>query len=73
MKLNSLLCKRIIAVEEEYVEVNGVSYFVPLGHVWIEGDNKPHSFDSRNYGPIPTALLDGRVIFKIWNNPTRYF
>lgn len=72
MKLNTLLCKRIIAVENETITIDGIDYFIPPGHVWIEGDNKSQSFDSRNYGPISTALLDGKVLFKIWNTFTKY-
>lgn len=36
-------------------------YQVPKGHVWIEGDNKYNTKDSRKFGPIPYALLQGRV------------
>lgn len=68
MKLNSLLCKRIIAVAGEYAEVEGQKYYVPENHVWLEGDNKPQSFDSRDFGPVPLNLLEGKVIFKIWNS-----
>ena len=28
---------------------------VPRGHVWLEGDNKAASHDSRHYGPVPAA------------------
>ena len=72
MKLNSLLCKRIIATEGEIVAVDGNDYLVPKNHVWIEGDNKSQSFDSRNFGPIPIALIEGRISMKIWNSFTKY-
>jgi len=39
---------------------------VPKGHVWIQGDNLLHSFDSRTYGPVPLALVRGRVICQVW-------
>ena len=42
------------------------SVYVPIGRVWLEGDNASQSFDSRNYGPIPQALLVGRVTYKVW-------
>jgi Signal peptidase, peptidase S26 len=35
---------------------------VPRGHVWLQGDNLLLSRDSREYGPVPLALLRGRVI-----------
>ncbi|KAJ9529668.1 hypothetical protein QJQ45_014404, partial [Haematococcus lacustris] len=37
---------------------------VPVGHVWIQGDNLLHSLDSRMYGPVPAALLRGRVLYQ---------
>lgn len=39
---------------------------IPPGHVWIEGDNPKNSRDSRYYGPVPIALVQGRVLAKIW-------
>ena len=34
---------------------------VPKGHLWLQGDNKDNSTDSRDYGPVPYALLKGKV------------
>ncbi|GAA5922588.1 endopeptidase catalytic subunit IMP1 [Sporobolomyces koalae] len=42
---------------------------VPQGHVWLAGDNTSNSTDSRDYGPVPIALVRGRVLAKIWPNP----
>lgn len=39
---------------------------VPKGHLWLQGDNPANSTDSRHYGPIPMALVRGRVAFKMW-------
>ena len=38
---------------------------VPEGHCWIVGDNLPWSRDSRLYGPVPLALINGKVIARI--------
>ena len=35
---------------------------VPDGHVWLEGDNLAWSRDSRFYGPVPMALIKGKVV-----------
>lgn len=35
---------------------------VPAGHLYVVGDNLPHSEDSRDFGPIPTASVLGRVL-----------
>lgn len=38
---------------------------VPTGHVWLQGDNVLNSTDSRDYGPVPMALVRGRVFCKV--------
>ena len=35
---------------------------MPEGHCWLIGDNLPESRDSRTYGPLPLALIKGKVI-----------
>ena len=39
---------------------------VPPGHVWLQGDNPLNSTDSRTYGPVPAALVRGRVFCRVW-------
>jgi signal peptidase I len=39
---------------------------VPPHHVWLQGDNTRNSNDSRHYGPVPLAMLRGRVCFRFW-------
>ena len=38
---------------------------MPPGHVWVEGDNKNRSYDSRHFGPVPYGLIKGRAIYKV--------
>lgn len=33
--------------------------------MWIEGDNKLQSFDSREYGPIPIQMVQGKAIMRV--------
>ena len=74
---NQTVCKRIRALEGDMVTVpsdlaalmGGTADHkirIPKGHVWLEGDNSLNSTDSRYYGPIPSALITGRVMLKIW-------
>jgi inner membrane protease subunit 1 len=60
------LCKRVIAQPGESAFVDGVHYLVPQGYMWVEGDNKDHSLDSRTFGPIPEGLALGIVRVKLW-------
>jgi Signal peptidase, peptidase S26 len=39
---------------------------IPLGHVWLQGDNLPFSKDSRVYGAVPEATLKGRVLARVY-------
>ncbi|RDX79897.1 Mitochondrial inner membrane protease subunit 1, partial [Mucuna pruriens] len=34
---------------------------VPQGRVWVEGDNKYKSYDSRKFGPVPYDLIQGKI------------
>ncbi|XP_062869218.1 mitochondrial inner membrane protease subunit 1 [Trichomycterus rosablanca] len=69
---NMNICKRVIGLEGDKVCTSGPSdsfkthTFVPRGHVWLEGDNLGNSTDSRSYGPVPYALIRGRVWYKVW-------
>jgi len=38
---------------------------VPPGHIWLEGDNLIVSRDSREYGPLPLALVRGRAVAQV--------
>ena len=41
---------------------------IPTGHCWVVGDNLTWSHDSRMYGPIPLALITGKVVGR-WRWP----
>ena len=38
---------------------------IPNGQMWLEGDKKTESWDSRDYGPVPIGLMEGVVFFKL--------
>lgn len=63
---NQLICKRVTALPGDNVWSGFTFREVPKGHLWLEGDNKKNSTDSREYGPIPQGLIRGRVVCRIW-------
>ena len=57
-------------IEEPYVTYKGSSNFgpykVPSGKVFVLGDNRPASRDSRFFGAIDESSIVGRVILRIY-------
>ena len=41
-------------------------YKVPEGYVWVMGDNRTNSSDSRYFGPIKEDSITGIVFFRFW-------
>ena len=61
--------KRIVAVAgEEATMSDGQRIMLKAGELFVEGDNRSYSTDSRSYGPIMTSQLIGNVVWPILIN-----
>ena len=46
--------------------IEGIEKEVPLGQYLCFGDNRSHSRDGREFGPIDKSLIVGKAFFKYW-------
>jgi len=58
-------------VDEPYLDESAVMQDfgpmqVPVGTVFVMGDNRPRSQDSRSFGPIDTDSIVGRAFVRVW-------
>ncbi|XP_050529140.1 mitochondrial inner membrane protease subunit 2-like isoform X2 [Daktulosphaira vitifoliae] len=66
------IIKRVIGTEGDTVTSKRNEYSpiikitIPKGHIWIEGDNKGHTYDSTTFGPISKGLVVAKVPVIIW-------
>lgn len=58
-----------VKLEEQYVKGlttgKNVSEIVPQGYVFVVGDHRPMSDDSRNFGPVNMNNIEGKIIYRI--------
>ena len=61
-----LICKRIVATDQDKIGMYPFSQYVPKNHLWIEGDNGRNSMDSNIFGPLHIGLVHSRVLCRIY-------
>ena len=52
--------------EPQPIEEHSHKIVVPKQCVWLEGDCPLFSMDSRQYGPIHSSHIRGRLVFRLW-------
>lgn len=62
---DKLLSEPYLTRSYDYSEFAGFSVTVPNGCVFVLGDNRSDSTDSRDIGCISLAEVDGRILFKL--------
>ena len=60
-----------VAIDEPYLQEGSsmpdmALVEIPLGRIWVMGDNRNRSQDSRRFGAIPTEELVGRAFVRVW-------
>jgi signal peptidase I len=50
----------------ETLDMDWGPILVPKGHVFVLGDNRAYSSDSRTFGFVPEENIRGTVVFRYW-------
>jgi signal peptidase I len=57
-------------VQEPYIHFAGLysmnALTVPEGTIFVMGDNRVNSEDSRDFGPVKLSLVRGKAVFRVW-------
>ena len=61
----TFLASDVITMEGQYAQ-EGIELIVPSDEYLCFGDNRQHSRDGREFGPIKKELIVGKAFFKYW-------
>jgi signal peptidase I len=66
-KRKGAIVKRVIGIPGDEVTprpsglLKSEAMVVPVGHIWVEGDNESNSVDSNSFGVVPVGNVIGKV------------
>ncbi|MFC5648938.1 signal peptidase I [Paenibacillus solisilvae] len=64
--INDVPLKETYIIGTTFTNGMAVPFTVPANEVFVMGDNRENSQDSRELGPIAMSSLEGRAIFRLW-------
>ncbi|MBI2049804.1 signal peptidase I [Candidatus Roizmanbacteria bacterium] len=59
------IAAKTVLWEGGYIK-DGVPMIIPEDHIFVMGDNRPRSSDSREFGPVPIANIIGQVFYRYY-------
>jgi len=66
-----ILVEPYVSGQETFPQLQNMPYVIPAGDVWVMGDNRNDSADSRSFGSVPVESVRGKAFWTYW--PTDRF
>lgn len=74
---NNVLYRNGKKIKESYInekmDTPDLTVTVPKDEIFVMGDNRNNSTDSRFIGSFPLEKVQGKVVMELWNNPFKRY